>query len=107
MTGDETKLPRWARDLLVGLRNENAELTRALATARGVAADGATGRVIADCLGRDGFPLHDRAQVTFNLPGGKVSCMLRENGTILDINSVGTLHILPRASNSAWVKVER
>ncbi len=105
--GDETKLPRWARDAFTELRNENSDLKRALAMARQEDAIGATGKVTADTLGRVGFALHDRAQVTFSLPNGNVTCMLRENGSVLDLNSHGSLHILPRASNSAWIVVER
>lgn len=93
---------------LATLRNKIAYLERDLAIANSVAPSrGATGKVIADDLGHDGFPLNDRAVVTFNLPGGKVSCMLRDNGTALDLNtSGGVLHLVQRTANSAWIEVK-
>jgi hypothetical protein len=105
---DETKLPKWVRDELASLRNRVRDLERQASIIRGEApGNGATGKVIADDLGRDGFPLHDRAAITFHLPAGKVTCMLREDGTILDLNCHGSMRLLPRAANSVWVEVAR
>jgi hypothetical protein len=53
-----------------------------------------------------GFPLHDRARVRYQLPNGHVDVMLRENGTLLDINASSAMLILPRASNNAYIKVD-
>lgn len=102
----ESKLPKWATDTLAALRNEIADKDRQLAISRRQATDnGATGVVIADCLGGDGFPLNDRALIDFKLPGGKITVMLRDGSTILDLNSSGSMLILPRASNSAYIQV--
>lgn len=108
----EAKLPQWVRDELYRLRALIIQQDSQLSVAnRAAPSEGATGKVIVGAMGRDSFPLHDRAMVVFTLPGGgKVSCMLRGEGdkTILDLNcNGGALHVMPRASNSAWVKVMR
>ncbi len=102
----EKNLPKWAQDLILVLRLEGREKDRQLAVANKQAAKGSTGKVIADCLGGEGFPLDDRAMIRFEVPGGKIDVTLRERGTLLDLNSTGTLLILPRASNSAHFKIE-
>ncbi len=103
----EEKLPRWAQDDLNSLRAKIESQAIELAVARNEAPMcDATGKVIADGMGREGFPLRDRATVTFHLPNGKVSVMLREHGTLLDLNCSGTMLIMPRAANSAYLKLE-
>lgn len=103
----EAKLPVWVRDELRSLRNKIVEQNNIISIARNEArANGCTGKIIADGLLNDGFPLHDRSMINFHLPDGKVSCMLRENGTILDINSNGPMLIRPQASNSAYILVQ-
>lgn len=103
---DENKLPKWARDELILLRSMVEAQAVELAIARKEAPPSEyTGKVIADGLGKDGFPLRDRATVTFHLPNGKVSVMLRENGTLLDLNSSGVMLIMPRAANSAYIQL--
>ena len=103
----EAKLPAWVRSTLIELRNKVAEQDKLLAIAQEKARnDGCTGKVIAEGLMTKGFPLHDRAMVTFHLPNGKIDCMLRESGTLLDINaSPSGLVIHPRASNSVFLSV--
>lgn len=103
----EDKLPKWARDELLSLRIRIKEMVGALEIANhAAAASGATGKVIAGVLIHDGFPLDDRIQITFNLPNGKIYVMLRENGTLLDINGSLPIHIMPRAANCAYVNLE-
>lgn len=103
----ENKLPAWVRGVLLELRNKVSEQANTLAIAREEAREnGCTGKVMADGLARAGFPLHDRAMVTFQVPGGKVDVMLREHGTLLDINSSGRMLVLPNASNSIFIKIE-
>ena len=102
----EKNLPKWAQDLILALRLEGREKDRQLDIANKKAAKGSTGKVVADCLGGDGFWLDDRAVVRFEVPGGKIDVMLRDRGTVLDLNSSGTLLILPQASNSAHFKIE-
>jgi hypothetical protein len=104
----EDKLPAWVRSTLIELRNKLNEAQGVIAIARCDAAkNGCTGKVIADSLiSSKGFPLHDRARVRFHLPGGHVDVMLRENGTLLDINASGAMLILPRASNDAHVRID-
>jgi len=110
--GDEAKLPKWAQSELLSLRYKIADLEREIAIARGKAPEnGATGKVIADDLQSRGFPLHDRALISFDLGGKhrKIQCMLRDVGgrTMLDINaSWGTLHIKPQASNVIYATVD-
>ena len=107
MTDDrEKKLPMWAQDMLLVLRLENREKDRQLAIARKKPPVGATGRITVDCLMDDGFWIGDRSLVRFKVPGGKIDVMLRENGTLLDLNSDGAMVVLPRASNSIHVKVD-
>lgn len=103
----EAKLPVWARDEINRLRRTVEDQANALSIAREEARkDGCTGKVIADGMLSRGFPLHDRAIVEFHLPDGKVSCMLRENGAVLDLNcSGGAMIIRPRASNSAYIAI--
>lgn len=102
----EDNLPKWARDKFAELRNAIAYADRELKVARREALEnGATGKIIADGLASEGFPLHDRSCVEFHLPGGKVTCMLRDNGAVLDLNSSGSILIHPRAANSAYVTV--
>lgn len=107
---DETKLPKWAQAEFNSLRYRITELERRLAIAtREAPTNGATGKVMADDLGKEGFPLHDRAQVVFNLGKNKrIGCMLRErNGeAVLDVNSHwGALVIMPSGGNCAYLKV--
>lgn len=103
----EDKLPSWVRSTLLELRNNLAEQRGIVALAREQAANsGCTGKVVADGLiSSKGFPLHDRARVRFLLPNGHVDVMLRENGTIFDVNSSGPMSIEPRASNNAYVRI--
>jgi hypothetical protein len=97
----EDKLPAWAKLLVMNLRNTIRDQETALAIAHGAAADaGCTGKIMADCLGKIGFPLHDRAIVEFHIPGGKVMCNLRDNGTKLYVNATGSVRIHPGASNA-------
>lgn len=104
----EDKLPKWAQDLILSLRLEAHRKNRELDIAnRQAKQDGASGLVIADCLIGEGFPLNDRAVVQFKLPGGKATVMLRNGGTILDINCDGKMMILPRASNSAYIIIDK
>jgi hypothetical protein len=103
----EENLPKWVRDKILVLRIKIKDQSDALDIANRRAQDGSSGVVIADDLGHNGFPLNDRAQVTFHLPGGKVSVMLRENGTVLDINGSGSICVMPRASNCAYVKFDK
>jgi hypothetical protein len=110
MTPDirEDKLPAWVRSTLLELRNKIADQSAVLAVARSEAhVSGCTGKVIADSfISSKGFPLHDRARVRYHLPNGHVDVMLRENGTLLDINTSNAMLILPRASNNAYIKVD-
>jgi hypothetical protein len=103
----EDKLPSWVRSTLLELRNNLAEQRGIVAIAREEAnSNGCTGKVVADgLLSSKGFPLHDRARVRFLLPNGYVDVMLRDNGTILDINSSSSMLIEPRACNCAYVRV--
>lgn len=105
---DETKLPKWAQNSLAVLRADVARLEAACATLKREAANrGATGKVVIDEYPMR-IPLGDRSVIRFGLPHqGAISCMLRDGGSILDINSVGTLQIYPKAANSVWLKVER
>jgi hypothetical protein len=103
---DESKLPKWARDELTQLRGRVSYLEELVRISRGEAQNsGATGKVIVE--GWDGsFPLYDRTVIRFMVGENKISVMLRENGTLLDINALhGTLAILPRAANCAYAKV--
>lgn len=105
--GMEAKLPIWARDLLRELRNKIEQQENIIAIAGERArANGCSGKIIADGLIHKGFPLHDRALVEFHLSHGKVSCMLRENGTVLDLNSSGAMLIRPQAANAAYILVQ-
>lgn len=107
-SGDETRLPKWAQGKLTELRNRITELESALTVARGLApAKGATGKVIADLYINDGFPLHDRALIKFQVGPRKhdtITCCLRNRGdqTVLDVNAQsGRLVIHPHAANCA------
>ena len=106
----EERLPLWVKQALLVLRSDVDRLGRDLAIARKQAPeDGASGKVMADCLGHDGFPLHDRASIEFTLPSGTVTCMIRNRGdeSVLDINSsIGGMLIHPQAANSAYVTIE-
>lgn len=104
----EDKLPAWVRSTLLELRNKVTEQATTIAMARSEAQEsGCTGKVIADSLiSNKGFPLHDRARVRFSLPNGYVDVMLRENGTLLDINGSQAMLVAPRASNCAYVRLE-
>ena len=102
----EDKLPVWARDKLRELRNKLEECSGLLSLAREEALrKGCTGKVTAEGIMREGFPLHDRAVVTFRLPNGKIDVMLRENGTLLDLNSSGAMLVRPQASNSVHIQI--
>ncbi len=102
----EKNLPKWAQELLISLRIEGREKDRQLAIARKDArTDGATGLVTADYLADEGFPLSDRAMVRFRLPNGNIDVMLREGGTLLELNSSEAMLVLPRAGNSIHVRV--
>lgn len=104
----EKNLPKWAQDILRSLRLENVELLQALDTAKLSHNDRATGKVVIN-LGfgaQNQFPIDDRSVLDFFVNGRKISVMLRENGTLLDINSEGRLHILPRAANCVYATSE-
>ena len=104
---DESKLPKWARDELRSLRLKVDQQLNALMIAAGDAnISGATGKVIADDLSSNGFPLNDHTNITFHVPGGRIYVRLRENGTLLDINGSQPFQILPRAANCAYIKIE-
>jgi hypothetical protein len=105
----EDKLPAWVRSTIFELRQKISERAATIAMARSEAQEnGCTGKVIADSLiSSKGFPLHDRARVRFIVPHGYVDVMLRENGSLLDINSSHQMYVLPRASNSAYIKLEQ
>lgn len=102
----EAKLPVWARDTINALRRQVEDQEGTLSIAREEARKaGCTGKIIADGLGTKGFPLHDRALVEFHLPNGKVCVMFREDGTILDINTMGPMLVRPQASNSIYITI--
>lgn len=104
----EDKLPAWVRSTLLDLRNRVTEQQGIIAISREQATgNGCTGKVIADGLiSSKGFPLHDRARIRFHLPNGHVDVMLRENGSLLDINASSAMLIMPRASNDAYVRID-
>jgi hypothetical protein len=98
---DETKLPVWARDLLIGLRNQNRVLQEALDVAKFESPKhGATGKVMV--LGTPHVALKDRAYIRFTLgSGGKLEMYLDEDGQ-LRVYADQTLYMLPRAANSVY-----
>jgi hypothetical protein len=104
---DLEKLPMWAQDLIRRMQNRISDLEGVLTIARREAPDkGATGKVIADIMGAQGFPLHDRCAVKFSTDTGPITAMLRDGK--LGLNAEwGGLSILPRASNSALVVTEK
>lgn len=107
---DETKLPKWAQFELSKLRGALAERERELAIARKMAPEcGASGKVVAESLGSDGFPLSDRACISFRLRGGVVRVMLREvdGSEVLDINGDRCIWVAPRSGNVAHVRLEK
>lgn len=103
MSEREAKLPKWAQDELFVLRQQIETLGAQLRIAKLEASDEASGMVAVE-VGLDQIALPDRARVVFNLPGGRVSCMIRDK-VFLDLNSYGMIAVLPRASNSAYVAV--
>lgn len=104
----EDKLPAWVRSTLLELRQKVSEQAATIAMARSEAQEsGCTGKVIADSLiNSKGFPLHDRARVRFIVPHGYVDVMLRDNGSLFDVNSSHQMLIMPRASNSAYIRLD-
>lgn len=113
MSGDETKLPKWAQQELYRLRCTVSALEQAITIASQQAPkEGATGKVIADYLAERPFPLKDRSMVRFQVGPGRydtITCVLRERGknqVVLDVNAQnGTLVIHPTAANCANLAV--
>ena len=109
----EKGLPKWAQMLLTILRNELRNQATELAIARSEAPkSGATGKVVAESQGREGFLLHDHACIEFKLPGGSVRAMLHEEGpsndqVVLEINGDHAIKMLPRAANSVYIVLDK
>ena len=104
---DETKLPVWARDLLISLRNQNRVLTEALDIAKLQAPTRrATGKVMV--LGPPDVALLDRARVRFTCgSGGRIELHLDGNGQLCVYAEPSVLYVLPRASNSIYLTTEK
>ena len=97
-----TKLPKWAqaeiRRLTAGLKYTN-EIVMAMGEK--------DGDVVINAFSEEAFSMPARTYIRFTVEGGRISVGIRDGG-VLDINADGgTLIILPRAANSAYVKVER
>lgn len=109
MSGDISKLPKWAQKHIERLQRNLEDARRSNAAMQGKLEGGCSGKVYRRDLMEE-FKLPDDGVYCFNVGGSIINVSIREEhgGDVLNISGYNrTLEIEPRASNSIYLRLKK